>query len=239
MWRNLTDVKEPKGIIAALQARHHLFCMIVTEGTPMHEHVTAFRQGMEKLNTMGDEYKIPNRDFALLLIMSLPKSWDPFMTSYFGSKADSKATTITSSELIELLISEDGRRHAKSADNEVANATHIRKFNKKGGKHSNGPACSNCGQSGHTIQDCWSKGGGKEGQGPKQKKKDKSKTESANQTATSNLPDMAYMAKQFSPAFRKDEWLADSGTTSHIATRCDMFRDFVPGNTLYRDSARK
>ena len=81
--------------------------MVVTEGTLMHKHVTTFRQGMEKLNTMGDEYKIPNHNFALLLITSLPKSWDPFMTSYFGSKADSKAMTIISSKLLKLLISED------------------------------------------------------------------------------------------------------------------------------------
>ena len=124
----------------------------------MHKHVTAFRQGMEKLNTMGDEYKIPNRDFALLLITPLPKPWDSSTTPYFGSKANSKAMSITSSELIKLLISEDGQRHAKSTDNEVANAMHIHKFNKKGRKHSNGPTCSNCGWLGHTIQDCWSKG---------------------------------------------------------------------------------
>ena len=172
------------------------------------------------MTRIRDEYTIPDHDFVLLLITSLPESWDSFTTSYFGSKVDSKAAIITSLELVELLVSEDSRHRAKATDNEVANnATHSRKFNKKGKKGSNGPACSNCGRSGHTIQDCWAKGGGKEGQGPKQKKMDKSKTESTNQSSTSKLPDMAYMAKQSSPVFtfEKDDWVIDSGTTSHIA----------------------
>lgn len=234
MWRNLSDIKEPKGILAALQARRHLLRMVATEGTPMPDHITAFRDAMEKLNTMGDEYKISDRDFALLIITSLPDSWDSFVTSYFGSKADSKAATITSSELIELLVSEDRRRRAKAADNEVANATHNLKFTKKGGKSFPGPACANCKKPGHTVQDCWSKGGGKEGQGPKQKEKkkqDKSKSESTRQT-TSNLPDIAYMTSQpqSTPTFKKDDWLADSATTCHVATRREMFREFIPGN---------
>jgi hypothetical protein len=31
--------------------------------------------------------------------------------------------------------------------------------------------CKNCNRPGHSKPDCWSKGGGKEGQGPRQKKK--------------------------------------------------------------------
>jgi transposase InsO family protein len=229
MWRNLTDIKEPKGILAALQARRHLLRMIATEGTPMSDHITAFRTAMEKLNTMGDEYKISDRDFALLIITSLPDSWDSFVTSYFGSKAESKAAKITSSELIELLISEDLRRCTKAADNEIANTTRNSKFMKKGGKPPLGPACSNCKKPGHTMQDCWSKGGGKEGQGPYQKEKKKVKSESANQTTT-KLPDIAYMAKHVGPVFQKDDWLVDSGATCHVATRREMFRDFIPGH---------
>jgi len=37
-------------------------------------------------------------------------------------------------------------------------------------------ACENCNKLGHTRSECWSKGGGKEGQDPKQKKKNKTKS---------------------------------------------------------------
>ena len=33
--------------------------------------------------------------------------------------------------------------------------------------------CTNCKQKGHPFEDCWAKGGGKEGQGPKQKRRSK------------------------------------------------------------------
>jgi hypothetical protein len=40
----------------------------------------------------------------------------------------------------------------------------------KGQKSKPNITCDNCGQDGHTKPDCYSKGGGKEGQGPWQKK---------------------------------------------------------------------
>jgi hypothetical protein len=61
--------------------------------------------------------------------------------------------------------------------------------------------------------------------------KTKETSESANQSTASELPDMAYMAKQFLPTFGKDEWLVDSGTTCHIVMQHEMFQDFMPGTT--------
>ena len=37
-------------------------------------------------------------------------------------------------------------------------------------------SCHNCGNKGHKKADCWAKGGGKEGQGPRQKKGKKAET---------------------------------------------------------------
>ena len=66
---------------------------------------------------------------------------------------------------------------------ETALAAHTKKGGKwKGGKAKDSKTdktdlqCGNCKKKGHTNEDCWAKGRGKEGQGPKQKKKDKSKT---------------------------------------------------------------
>ena len=50
----------------------------------------------------------------------------------------------------------------------------------KSTKSNSDETCENCGKAGHGKQECWSKGGGKEGQGPRQKKSKKGeKTESA------------------------------------------------------------
>ena len=43
--------------------------------------------------------------------------------------------------------------------------------------------CSNCKKKGHSIENCWAKGGGKEGQGPKQKKRSKSRKKKGKEKA--------------------------------------------------------
>ncbi|KEP45025.1 zinc knuckle protein [Rhizoctonia solani 123E] len=37
-------------------------------------------------------------------------------------------------------------------------------------KKDDGPPCLNCGKAGHTMEECWAKGGGAEGTGPHQKR---------------------------------------------------------------------
>ena len=55
-----------------------------------------------------------------------------------------------------------------------------KKKHDKSSKTDSDENCENCRRPGHKKPDCWSKGGGKEGQGPKQKKaKKEAKTESA------------------------------------------------------------
>jgi hypothetical protein len=53
----------------------------------------------------------------------------------------------------------------------------MKKTSKPKGNKKNKPqsdvTCENCDRPGHSKPDCWSKGGGKEGQGPRQKKKGK------------------------------------------------------------------
>ncbi|CAM6086645.1 unnamed protein product [Calypogeia fissa] len=229
MWKNLCDVHEPRGHLAILSARKRLFRMVAVDGKPMSEHIVAFREAMDKLNSMTNEYPISDREFALLLITSLPDSWDVFITSFFGHKADSKSL-ITSSELIEILIQEDRRRNERSSNNEVAHATQHRKQQPQFSKKSSGTKCGNCSKGGHSKEDCWSKGGGKEGQGPRQKDKTtKSKPESINQV--NNLPDMAYQTHQANLAFQKNDWIADSGASCHIATDKSMFQTFEEHST--------
>ncbi|KZT51067.1 hypothetical protein CALCODRAFT_405442, partial [Calocera cornea HHB12733] len=76
--------------------------------------------------------------------------------------------------------------------------------------------CDNCKKPGHSRADCWSKGGGKEGQGPRSKGK-KKKSDHANQAddTNDNLLDAAYHVTPGS-GFTHQDWLLDSGTTSHI-----------------------
>ena len=69
---------------------------------------------------------------------------------------------------------------------ESALATHTKKVTKPRGKGRNKSkntqsdvTCDNCNAPGYSITDCWSKGGGKEGQGSKHKKKKDKQLETA------------------------------------------------------------
>jgi hypothetical protein len=72
-----------------------------------------------------------------------------------------------------------------SKNNDSALVVHGKKWQgrgKRGMKFKSGMKCDNCGGSEHTQPNCWSKGGGKEGQGLRQKKskkEDKKTDESA------------------------------------------------------------
>jgi len=85
---------------------------------------------------------------------------------------------------------------------ELALAAHTKKEGlnrpRKQGKSDNNSneskeKCENCGGSGHTKPNCWSKGGGKEGQGPRQRKAKKTKTAMVAATNNDNEELFAFM----------------------------------------------
>jgi hypothetical protein len=221
LWKNLCDVKEPKGLLGALAARRQLFRLVAEEGTSMADHITTFRRLQDNCAKMGDN--IPDGDLALLLITSLPDSWDAFTTSFFGSSY-ATTTTISLATLITTLSEEAERRRAKanameSAQRAVGKSSHPK------------PICTNCKKSGHSIEYCYSEGGGKEGQAPWRKKKeadkDNQKADSAN--VISELPDVAYiLASSFTSGSPRDKWISDSGSSSHICNNRDSFLTFRP-----------
>ena len=124
-------------------------------------------------------------------------------------------------------------------------------------KHSSGrPVCKNCGKSGHWEKDCYSQGGGAEGQDPRQRhqrgkdgRKDKSssrgkeketkksdgKTIRANQATTRESTDSGSSSEEeghssymakTSSARSHFAWILDGGTTTHITNDRSAFIDF-------------
>ncbi|PFH45825.1 hypothetical protein AMATHDRAFT_106345, partial [Amanita thiersii Skay4041] len=76
--------------------------------------------------------------------------------------------------------------------------------------------CHTCKKKGHVKKDCWVKGGGKEGQGPKRKKGKEKTNQAQDNNVNSLLNDTLYMAS--ATDFSKYDWILNSGTTSHICT---------------------
>ena len=123
------------------------------EGFEMIEHISKLRQMQEELHVM--ECKIPDEDFVMILLMSLPESWDNYTTSFLGSS--SNRPELKSQELVGILA-----RRRKEREG----GTVVMQAKQKGKGSVTDRECYNCWKKGHLAKDCWAKGGGKEGQGP-------------------------------------------------------------------------
>ena len=72
----------------------------------MVEHISKLRGLQNELHAM--ENLVTDEDFVMILIMSLPESWDNYMGSFLGSSGNKP--TVVSHELIAILLDEDHRR---------------------------------------------------------------------------------------------------------------------------------
>ncbi|CAA7258939.1 unnamed protein product [Cyclocybe aegerita] len=200
MWEQLTTVKESKGRLGVLATRRTLYRATAEEGFDMAEHIAKLRQLQEELHTMGS--KISDEDFVMILITSLPESWDNYTSSYLGSSGNKPE--LKSQELVAILLEESRRRKEREVGGMSLQAK---------GKARPNIECHNCHKMGHYAKDCWAKGGGREGKGPKTRKGPNraGRTNQAKEKVNDDLNEVSYMA--ISNASTKEISKYDSGTT--------------------------
>ena len=104
---------------------------------------------------------ISDEDFLMILITSLPESWDNYTSSYLGSSGNKP--DLKSHKLVSILLEEDRRWKGRTGDSAgyTLQAKGTGKGNFKNSKNNNSKAeCYNCHKKGHMAKDCWTKGGG-------------------------------------------------------------------------------
>jgi len=167
MWDQLCMVKESKGRLGVLATRRALYRATAEEGFDMVEHISKLRRLQEELHIMNN--LVSDEDFVMILITSLPESWDNYTSSYLGSSGNKP--DLKSHELIAILLEEDRRRKGRTGESQgytlQARGTGKGKFKGASKFNSSETECYNCHKKGHMAKDCWAKGGGREGQGPK------------------------------------------------------------------------
>ena len=139
-------------------------------------------------------------DFSAIILGLLPKSYDQFLSAVTATASVLKKE-LNPEDLIQAVIDKHDRQFTrpsnqkeKSGDTVFYTSTGNSSNNQsKGGKRTNRDIeCFNCHKKGHKKINCWAKGGGKEGQGPKSKpKKEELKKETAN---TADNEDSIWMA---------------------------------------------
>jgi hypothetical protein len=168
-WTTLKKIYEEKtrGLAADLMRRFRNTKCGENDNVRSHfEHMTNVR---EQLVAMGKA--ISDEDYTDILLTSLPPSYDQSCTSISHSIRVS-GKPLLYSDLESMILDEFTQREIKKSKSNTTEEA-FAAGNSKPKKQ-----CSNCNKRGHVKADCWAKGGGKEGQGPK-RNKDKGKDSSA------------------------------------------------------------
>ena len=186
-WDSLKSDFEKRSRMFMIDLRRRLQDERCEDNGNIRTHFDTLRTMREDLAALGDD--LSDEDFGAMVIGSLPRSYDSYLSaitatlSVLGTKLNPDALMLS-------IIDEFDRRTVKSRQakdkgkDAAFYAGNGSRKTWKGGKGSKRDVeCFNCHKKGHVKADCWAKGGGKEGQGPRGKKgekKDKSNGESAN-----------------------------------------------------------
>jgi len=170
--------------------------------------------------------KVNNKDFVMILLTSLPESWNVYTSAYLG--LTSNKPTLRSYELITILYKEYCLRKGHTSE-AAGSSFQMKSFVKGHRKLDSNKKCYNCHKKGHIVKDCWSKGGGREEKGLKGQGSEKGGHRSNQATETINrlLSDASYMANMDLDWFSKLDWILDSETMSHICTEQDAFSEYI------------
>ena len=169
----LKDDFEKRSHIFTIDLQRRLQDVCCKDNRNVHTHFDNLRNMREELTALSES--IPDRDFTAIILGSLPKSYDTYLStitatlSILGKEVDPDA-------LILSIIDEYDHRSVKNRqtkDKGKLDAAFFAGGSLKGGKGGkrgkSDVECFNCHKKGHKKADCWAKGGGKEGQGPRSK----------------------------------------------------------------------
>ncbi|KAE9403466.1 hypothetical protein BT96DRAFT_936473 [Gymnopus androsaceus JB14] len=168
IWKFLTDKYEKQVEqqihLADTALRSHTY---KPESTTMEDHKKKMKNLL--LRTLKDYGGTCNDpQFRLIVIASLPLDWKQDTRSVPSTSSEDAFTFLHSLYLEKQQERESSERDKKRVKALLAsqNTTAAAVEPQRAGRNSN-LVCSNCGKCGHTVHRCWAKGGGAEGEGPK------------------------------------------------------------------------
>ena len=190
MWKTVKDDATSKSTLYLLDAEDQLSSMKLADNDDPKAHLSELKQHFQLMLQRHDNLlkigsKLSETRLNIIIMSSLPDSYRPTLQTITASERASKlsgnqSNAMKADDLIAFIIEEAQHRvindeRTKTAESALAART--KKAGKPKGKKKDDSQsdviCENCSRPGHSKPDCWSKGGGKEGQGPRQKKKGK------------------------------------------------------------------
>jgi hypothetical protein len=211
VWEAIVKDAEDKSDMHQTDAQRRLHEMRCDDEGDLKAHLTEMIQLSQELAAMGST--IADKDLTAIIMASLPPSYRSFLQSITAS-ARVVSKTIEPFDLVHW-VTEEYELRLKQTQRDKGGGTVL---SVKAGKGRRGKEkkkkrdveCFNCHKIGHTIAECWHPGGGKEGQGPHQKKKGSPSNTAATATEDENFTFIATLMPE-------DE---DDSKNEGIALRC-------------------
>jgi hypothetical protein len=104
LWNRLESLYMTKSLTNKIYLKRQLYSLQMKEGTKIVDHLNVFNTLICQLNSMDVKYE--DEDKAVMLLCSLPESWDHLVTSMWFSTTD----TIDYDIVVGALLSEEMRR---------------------------------------------------------------------------------------------------------------------------------
>ncbi|CCO37765.1 Retrovirus-related Pol polyprotein from transposon TNT 1-94 Includes: RecName: Full=Protease [Rhizoctonia solani AG-1 IB] len=245
-WTRIVERWEGKGMQSLSFLYQQLMSTKIEEEEDLTTGFNSIKSTVSKIKTLGESIS----DFLLaqIIMNALPPSYAIVSTVI---QTSTQQAAITSDAVCEAALREEERRRkgggitamfAQSSKGKSMTKKSARN-DPKGKKKDLGPPCANCSKPGHTKQECWAKGGGAEGTGPRQKRQNskQSKDNSNESQANTSKGDSAKVAvtdksgnSSVGPkiyaltvsdksSHNENAWLLDSGASRHMTPNRHWF----------------
>ncbi|KAG7594602.1 Zinc finger CCHC-type [Arabidopsis thaliana x Arabidopsis arenosa] len=216
MWKKLDTLYMTKSLQNKLLLKRRLFALRMQEGTPLKDHLDQLNSVLLELRI---DVKVEDEDAALLLLVSLPLSYENFVESFIVNKV------IVTLEEVRSALHRRLLRHQAAGtgtDNQgsglVASGSNGLGYNKKNrnrNQFSKGPkpddVCNYCKERGHWKSDC-----------PKRKQPGSA---AVAENGTKSEQDFALVVSV--NVQHSDVWVLDTGASYHMCPRREWFSTYA------------
>jgi hypothetical protein len=235
MWDKLEAIYLGKSLSNKLFLKKKLFKLKIKEGEDVMKHINIFNALINDLIQI--DVQISEEDRALLLLASLPDSYEHFVTTLMFGKSTLKFNEVVQDIISHVTMKKSDNNSTLGFALNVENRGRRSKKSKGRGKSrsrtgrskSRNPrnpnnfqnqnnskivGCWNCGKTGHYKYQC------------KAPKKDPKNKVEANVACTSGVDDTLICSLES----KAESWVLDSGASFHATSSSELFTSYTLGN---------